>query len=146
MLRTGRPVVPHFEPTEPLYYRCTSDHIVGQHLSRMAIKFPNISVNRGGSPGSHVFGPPEDVLIPDWLDWGIAEFKVMEIPTPLRPDDPQGAQYEFKVSHEPEEENYSHSEIRTYKNGRYSPKAKVSDKVKSEFLSQKTRIIRMPKK
>jgi hypothetical protein len=58
-----------------------------------------------------------------------------------------GVTIEFRVEHVPLADNYAHSEVRAFKDGRYDPKLKIPQSVKKEFrylLSEKTRIIRYP--
>ena len=142
MFRNGRPVDPDFEPEEELYLRCLPDQVDGQYLLPTAIKFTNQSVNRGR------YSKPEWVLIPDWLHLGIASFEVRDVPP--TPESLGDVRYEFKVEHDPFEDNYAHSEIRTYKNGVYEPGAgkKVNSKVKQRFraiVCDRARILRRPR-
>jgi len=141
MYRNNRLVDPNFQKDERLYYRCQEDffdekgNIVGS-----SIKFPTCSVNRGK------YSKPEDVLLPDYLNWGIVEFQVGNIPAQLKT--PDGKEFDFKVEHDPTEENYSHSEIRTYKDG-LIPKTnkQVADSVKKSFrtiVSQYAVVLKQP--
>jgi len=64
------------------------------------------SVNRGD------FSEPEDVLFSEtgrYNGLGVVGFSVADIPE--RVDQPQGPGYVFFMRHEPEDNNYSHSEI-----------------------------------
>ena len=143
MLRRGRPVVDHFDHSEPLYWRCTKVQVDAIPGSGLGVRFPDFSVNRGGPD----FGPPEDVLLPNWLDHGVVQFLVRDVPE--RIDSGPDATYEFKVYHVPDEENYAHSEVRTLNNGTYSPNLAVkSSVVKKEFrqrLGERARVIVAPK-
>jgi hypothetical protein len=63
-------------------------------------------------------------------------------------DSEGGTAIEFSVEHVPEEENYAHSEVRAYKNGRHDRKLDVPKTVKARFrqvLSEKTRIAIEPR-
>lgn len=119
----NREPVDHFEPNESLYFRFNQEQFSEQNsLPVAAIRFPDFSVNRGE------FSEPSDVLIPHWLDWGVAEFKVQAIPSPLHPEDERDQrEFHFIVKHDPISpqhryfneptqgfENYAHSEIRTF--------------------------------
>ena len=120
MYRRGRPVDPLFEPSENLYRRCQADQIVGRILPQ-AFRSPSFSVNRGK------YSEPQDVLIPSYERWGVAGFQVKDVPSRIVSSG--GTQFEFRIDHIPEEDNYSHSEVRTYKNGRFDPKLKVAPPV-----------------
>ena len=107
MYRRGREVVPDFAGSELLYLRYMSQHFVQGELLPAGIRSQlKQSVNRGS------FSEAEDALFSetgkhDGL--GVVEFRVGDVPE--RVDQPQGPAYIFFMRHEPEEENYSHSEI-----------------------------------
>lgn len=139
MFRQDRPVDSEFSPTEDLYHRCLARHVVDKRLLPEAIRFPNFSVNRSK------YSEPEDVLIPQYSQWGVATFQVKDLP-PQRSTD-TNTTYTWQVVHDPLEENYAHSEVRTYKNGHYSETLDVPKTIKKEFrqvLSDKARIIKLP--
>ncbi len=131
-LCAGRPPHQEFDPEEFLYLRFSSEHFKGDSLPTMAIKAPAFSVNRGK------FSRPSDVLIPAWLNFGIAKFKVKDIPNELIPD------IVFKPVHDPVDqhhpdfmrmgfENYAHSEVRIFKEGKDMGKSNISDSLKKKF-------------
>lgn len=107
MYARGREAVPDFDAVELLYLRYSREHLLQGQLTPDAIRSQlRQSVNRGG------FSEPEDVLfsatgVYDGL--GVVEFQVRDIPP--RVEQPAGPPYIFFMSHEPEEDNYSHSEI-----------------------------------
>lgn len=139
MYKAGRPVDMNFDENEHLYVRCQKQHIEGEKLLPTGIRFPDWSVNR------EKYSEPEDVLIPNFSDWGIVQFKVKNVPELL--ESPGDIKYNFKVEHDPLEENYSHSEIRTYKNGHHSKNLEVNKTVKKLFrqiLSEQMVIIKQP--
>lgn len=145
MYRCGRAIDPIFDEEEILYVRCLSDDVQGERLNPAAIKFPDWSVNRSK------YSEPEDVLIPNYQEYGVAAFKVKNIPKTLSSPAPGNILSEFKIEHVPEEDNYAHSEVRTYKNGHHdrSIGKKLNSQVKKEFrqlLSDKTFVIRHPLK
>jgi hypothetical protein len=115
--RNGRLADQYFDPDETLYIRVEPEHINGEYVDMAGIHFPDISVNRGK------YSDPVDVLIgkPDWY---IAHFQVRHIPPGhCMPD---GTEYEYRVEHDPidtpGQENFSHSEIRAFKNqGQHNP-------------------------
>ncbi len=140
MYRVGRPIDSYFEEDELLYNRCRLEHVDGERLLPTGIRFPDWSVNRGK------YSEPEDVLIPEYWDWGIAQFEVSSVPKSLNL--PGNTQFEFRVEHDPLENNYSHSEVRTYKDGNHHRKLEVNKTVKKQFrqiLSDRTLLIRQPK-
>ncbi|MBW4444358.1 MAG: hypothetical protein KME10_24695 [Plectolyngbya sp. WJT66-NPBG17] len=140
MYRAGRHVDPEFEDDELLYNRCQALHVAEQRLLPTGIKFPDWSVNRSK------YSEPDDVLIPTYLDWGIVEFQVDSVPKKL--ESLGNVVFEFKVEHDPVDDNYSHSEVRTYKEGIHHKNVEVNKTVKKQFrqmLSDRTRLIRSPK-
>ena len=105
-------MVPQFEPGEHLYRRYDPlHHRRGDRLLPAALQSFPLSVNRGR------FSQPEDVLFPDNFGWGIASFKVMDVPEWLAPESGEPDRYDFRVTHAPEEDNYAHSEVCSFKNG-----------------------------
>jgi hypothetical protein len=108
-------------------------------VDQSQIKYDNQSVNRSK------YSKPKWVLYPNYFDWGYGSFKVREIP-----DDiilPGGKKIEFRVVHEPKEENFSHSVIYPYTNGdRYKQlKRKISTKMEYRIkLSQRIKILKYP--
>jgi hypothetical protein len=125
MYRAGRPADPHFEPDERLFHRCLKVHLEFGRVLPAAFRSPDFSVNRSK------YSEPVDVLVPVYRRWGIACFEVAVIPSEM--SSPGGVSYQFQVDHIPEEDNYAHSEVRTYKSGKHSRKLKVHDVVKKQF-------------
>jgi hypothetical protein len=121
MWRAGRDPDQDFsEPGESLYYRCRPEHVEDGHIlpegqGQPPFSFtgkapPGVSVNRGR------YSQPEDVLVPgvgqpsDRYDgYVVACLYVRDVPTAA--DD-----FRFRLAHVPEEDNYSHSEIRAFRN------------------------------
>ncbi len=139
MYRRGRPVDPIFAPSEDLYYRCQLEHVLENRLLPTALRFPDFSVNRAK------YSQPEDVLVPSYVLWGIAAFKVEDLPSERQSD--ANTFYTWNVVHDPNEDNYAHSEVRTYKNGHYGKDLNVSKMIKKEFrqiLSDRARILKYP--
>jgi len=107
MYRRCREAVPDFAGPELLYLRYMSQHFIqGQLLPEGIRSQLKQSVNRGS------FSEPEDALFSETGEYdglGVVEFGVADIPD--RVDQPQGPAYIFFMRHEPQDENYSHSEI-----------------------------------
>ena len=141
MYRCGRPVKSKFSPEENLFLRCEKHQVEGLNLiPATCFSFPVFSVNRGK------FSEPGDVLLPKYLNWGIAKFQVQDIS--LKISSNEKTEYTFHAVHVPEEENYSHSEVGTNINGKYNKRRKIqSQKVKKEFrmhLAQRALVIQQP--
>lgn len=151
MWRQGREIDPVFEPTEPLFSRCAKKDIIegdensADVLSSIAVRFPDFSVNRGK------YSEPEDVLIPSvgepldkYAQMGIVKFTVGTATWEHKPDQ---VKYEMRVEHNPDEHNYSHSEVKTYKNGVYDSGVKINNTIKKEYrarLARGAEIVRRP--
>jgi hypothetical protein len=107
MYRRGREVIPDFAGPEPLYLRYMRQHFVeGQLLPEGVRAQLKQSVNRG------TLSEPEDVLFSETGEYdglGVVEFRVADIPE--RIDQPHGPTFVFFMRHEPQDRNYSHSEI-----------------------------------
>ncbi len=139
----NRPLDNKLEEDESLYMRFSSSeyNVVGTNrLPVGAIKFPDCSVNRGK------YSQPSDVLIPNWIFHGIAEIKVRDVPKLLKSEDENAREFEFKVEHDPMDEshqyypkqlfeNYAHSEIRVYENGKHLRKdeARIPKKLNKRY-------------
>ena len=108
LLRRGRPADPAFAPDERLFRRLSPRAFEQGLICDAAIPFPAFSVNR------EKYSEAEDVR-QGHPDHGIFAFEVRAIP-----DQVEGSPYHFGVEHVPEEDNYSHSEVRTYLEGQPS--------------------------
>ena len=139
MQRGDREPRQDFEPNEMLFYRLEQFYELGSHPSGLSIRRPEFSVNREKHGGQAMF-----VLIPNWLNHGVAEFKHADIPGPL--DSSGGNRFSWKVAHEPENDNYYHSEVRTYRhNARAKKSSQINDEVWRVFkqlLSEKMIVIK----
>jgi hypothetical protein len=106
MYRQGRAPVPDFDPGELLYLRYKCEHWVDGQLDPAGLHLPRTSVNRSR------FSEPEDALFSEagkYNGLGVVRFWVSEIPP--RIEQQHGPAYVFFMTHVPDEENYSHSEI-----------------------------------
>jgi hypothetical protein len=139
MFQGSRDIDPNFEPDEILYRRFCPTEVLGDRLAPDSIKFPDWSVNR------QKYSEPEDLQYPSKLDQiyaccGVAGFLVSDIPPKLEA-------FTFEVKHQPESDNYAHSELLTYKNGVCGNEIKnfkVSNTIKKTFriaLSERIKII-----
>lgn len=139
----GRVADQSFEADESLYYRVPQLDGRGR-VSGVDIRCPDTSVNRGK------YSRPE-YLLWKWVDHGVVEFLVGDIPTPILSSDGQG--FDFKIVHDPvkppEEpyENFAHSEIRAFRDS--DRRLTMPKLVKKEFrqaLSDRMRPIIYPAK
>ena len=143
LYRNKRDEDSEFSPEEDLYIRF--DVTVGKLVNPDSIRCPNTSVNR-----SKYCSNPEYVLLakyPKYLNWGYGEFKVNSIPEPHQLEG--GGYYEFLIRHEPEEDNYSHSAIKSFKDRNYDkPKNRFSSRHLERYfqttLSQRIKILKEP--
>jgi hypothetical protein len=99
--------VPEVALSESFYMRYSSQHFLEGQLTPDAIRSQlKQSVNRGN------YSEPEDVLFSESGEFnglGAIELKVSDLPVKL--ERPDGPTFVFFICHEPEETNYSHSEI-----------------------------------
>ena len=125
MLQKGRPIDPEFLPDELLYYRISVDGPVGSRPEGVDIRLPEDSVNRGK------YSEPTDVLYPNYFHLGVAQFCVDAVPGPRYFE---GREYNLVPEHDPEKDNYAHSEIRAYRQGeRVVHTGKIPKLIKAEF-------------
>ncbi len=109
-----------FKNEEELYFRIPPDPDYWREESPdlSAIRFPNTSVNR------QKYSACEDVLYPpidsqqDFCDFAIGSVTVADIPPPPAIISGDGREFEFKAFHDPLPDNYSHSEIRAFCEGK----------------------------
>ena len=119
-----RPPVQEFDTKERLFQRFDELITDRPYIYPNQVRFPEFSVNR------ERFSEPDDVLLPDYLDWGIVSFKIEDIPGKRVIGEGTSGEttYSFVAVHVPIPDNYSHSEIRTEKNGVYTKGKKISNK------------------
>jgi hypothetical protein len=133
MFRRERPVDPDFQPDERLYRRCPDTEVVeGEPFTDQIAFYPAMSVNRSK------YGQAQDVLYPDYFTrFGVLSFLVGGIPGSFRPD--EGTLYEWIPSHEPLEENYAHSEVRTYRDGVFDAKLRIQSTLVKKYFRERLR-------
>lgn len=142
MRRNGRAVDCIFSDDEPLYIRFKILDEDGR-VPMDQIRSTNQSVNRGK------YSRPEWVLITEnnvLGHFGYGLFHVQDIPCTITKDG--SPQYWFRISHSPEEWNYSHSEILAHKGSKtVSPAKKIHHTIKTEFrmwLRDKISVLKPP--
>jgi hypothetical protein len=139
LLRRGRPVDPVFAGDESLYRRVVASNLSGYVVDPLTITFPTWSVDRGK------YALPEDVLLPHYLDCGIAEFRVGDVPRRIDPAD--GKAYTFAVVHVPVEDHYPHSEVQSSQADDGERPREPGRLVQQQFrytLARRMRVIRQP--
>lgn len=107
MRRNGRPVDPDFDPAESLYIRLPGRN--RKKADAADIKLPIQSANRSK------YSEPEWALLPSHIDYSVGAIEVRH--ARIDGTSEGNMRCELKVEHVPEENNYAHSEIRTYKKG-----------------------------
>lgn len=119
-----------FPQDELLYYRF-KDHGYTRNgaptlrqIIKEQLRFPDTSVNR------EKYSQPEDVLWPEYFNWGVLAFPVRAVLVELMSGD--GRTFRFVVQHDPLWNNYSHSEIRIHESGSRMTK-KPTKAVRREF-------------
>lgn len=131
---------PDFEPHEALYRRIQPGlypftEPLSQAIMQKLITFPDCSVNRSK------YSKPEDVLEPDYLQWGILQFLVQDVPIRLQDGDSIST---FKVVHCPLLENYAHSEIQSFKGDILKEPSKTLKTRFRDEIAKKARVQRIP--
>ncbi|MCF7809724.1 hypothetical protein K9N50_01910 [bacterium] len=106
-----------YSDSESLYFRFPKSYFINtDNLELGAINVPNMSCNRykyGGKPEDVLCGyySRSDGTIVTYIDWGVAEFKVSDIPNPLLW---RAIPFYSKAVHIPERKNYYHTEIQSF--------------------------------
>lgn len=128
--RRGRPVDQEFSGDERLFRRVTPHHPTDADgfVLPPGVPLPDLSVNR------EKYSEPADVLIgyPDAV--GVAAAAVSDIPAEI-----EG--FEFRPVHDPEEENYSHTEVRTFQEGKHLKRKPPSSVRKAFRLSFRLKVL-----
>ncbi len=140
LLSKGRPVDPVFDPEEYLYRRLRAlDIDPDGRIEPTSLESPDFSVNRSK------YCEPEDVILPH-PSCGIASFTVVDIPESFR--SVENIEYRFSIEHDPLEDNYAHSEIRSYKDGQRLAPKKPPKSIRTRFrlaLASRMDILRSPR-
>jgi hypothetical protein len=112
LLRSNRPVDNSFRFFHQLYHRCSKEDVAGDRLIASRIRYSNPSVNWSK------YAKPWDVIF-DFPGRGIAQFLVCGLPRelPKTSEVEEAKAHSFFPGHVPECCNYSHCEIRTFKEG-----------------------------
>ncbi|MDQ2731986.1 MAG: hypothetical protein M3Y56_10030 [Armatimonadota bacterium] len=130
MYRWGRPIDTVFVSDERLYRRCVGNEIRQGNVFADQIPFyPDMSVSRSK------YSFPEDVLYPDFFaQCGVFSFGVHDIPASYSSD--KDTHYEWKPEHDPQDDNFAHTEVRTYKNGLFTRGLNIGSKVVKKYFRE----------
>ena len=147
MLWGNREVDNDFSPEENMYLRCLKDNVVDGKLLTVQTKFPenipDTSFNRGK------YSEEGDVLIPIYLDWGVAKIRIDSLPKTVDKQNSDGSKepQEISFEHVPEPCNYAHSEIKVSAFGSDTPLEKISPGVKKTIRGEiaKAKVVIQPR-
>jgi hypothetical protein len=144
--RNGRPIDNNFLPFHCVYFRFTTEDILGTHLIPGRIPYFDVSVNWSK------YSCPLDVII-RYSACGIARLFVfclpVIVPIELRNKKRDIYHHKFCFEHDPEDDNYSHSQITSFKGSeRILRSSSISATAKKEIrqlISDRSFIILYPK-
>lgn len=125
LLRQGRALDPDFLPSERLFRRGRPSALDDDPLFESVITFPDFSVNR------EKYSLPKDVIL-GYPGFRVFAFRVQDIPPSFDEGD---RSFNFRVEHVPKDDNYAHSEVRTYCGGERISK-KPPKTVRTKFRLQ----------
>ena len=110
MMAQGRPADQDFSDGELLYRRFRPDDFDDGEVAPEAFELPDMSVNR------QKYGPPSWLLLEEeYQGWGVASFRVMDIPRGREMLHAGIFAYVLQAEHVPLRHNYPHSEVRIYR-------------------------------
>lgn len=140
-MRNGRAPDLNILPVHCLYFRINREDVLGDRINPDRIRSKDTSVNWSK------YSKPWDVIF-DHEGAGFARFLVRDIPEIL-PEKLEGnaKPHHFRPVHDPLTENYSHCEIRCFKDGVRHTGNKLPETVKKEYrqiLSDRGVILSMP--
>lgn len=113
MMTVDKPKIHHFNGDEQLFYRFHYDHWEDGGVAAEAFRLPDMSVNRS------TLGPPAWTILTEhdeYVLWGVASFRVEEIPTGVEVPHLGVVIFTFRPEHVPLKKNYPHSEIWVFRN------------------------------
>lgn len=141
MYRKGRGIDRGILPRHCLYFRVQREDLIGNRINPGRIRASDTSVNWSK------YSLPWDVVF-DYKGAGIARFMVRDVPKILPTTVAGGTkEHHFRPVHDPLEENYSHCEIRCFKEGEHHTSGKLPVTVKKEFrqiLSDRAYVLMLP--
>ena len=143
MFKGQREVKNCYSSYHKLYRRFNSDDLLENRLNPARIAYKNTSVNWSK------YSKPWDVII-DFPDSGYCQILVRHLPSELPKEKVEGSKlHKFEPEHKPLEDNYSHTEIVTYKDGgKMTGNFDLPSTVKKEFrtiISDRSLILSTPK-
>ena len=110
MLQRDREVDNNFSKWHKLYRRFDNEDYLEDRLIASRISYKNASVNWSK------YSKPWDVIF-DYPNWGYSQLSVRHLPSELPKEkiDANAKLHSFMPEHKPLSDNYSHTEIVTYK-------------------------------
>ena len=137
--RRGRGANQQFAQDEKLYLRFQK--LEAGRVPIQSIRCPDQSTNR-----SLYCTNCEWVLLPNFQSWGVGSLTVKDMPPSTTTSG--NVKFEFGVIHEPEDDNFSHTELSVDKDKiRVRRESKINDQVKLEYrmkIADKVEVIKMP--
>lgn len=104
LLQNGRPTVEPLPREGVLFRRLLYDQVTNDgNVTTVAFRYPNFSVN------ASQFSEATDVLLPIYLDFGIAELQFDHVPPAVKHQ--SGPAIQVEVRHVPLQANYAHCQI-----------------------------------
>lgn len=142
MVKGDRGIDIRFLGEDFLFHRCTTEDMLGDRLNPARIRYDRTSCNWSR------YSKPWDVIF-DYPQQGIVRFIVRHLPKqlPSQKPDKNAKEYSFLPLHAPEELNYAHCEIRTFKGSELQEKSSLPQVVKKEFktiMSDRCFVLRWP--
>ena len=145
MQRCGRRPVVDFEADEDLYRRFHPDSLDGSTVAIDAIVMPDMSTMRQRFTEDAEWVLIDTTRRADFSSWGILAFRVGDIPDQI---EHRGVfVYEFAAVHTPKRNNYPHTDVRAFREGR-PVKADIPPELHLRFRNRlrcKIRIIKRPR-
>ena len=135
MPRNGRPIDSDMPGHELLYLRCKAGWIdVNGRLKAANVHFPDQSVNRERYSSRYdVLLPNQEAETAEWIFWGVVKLTVEDVPS--KGESPSNVAVTFTVEHDPLDDNYGHTELRAYKNGKARKEQEQDQRSGEEGLS-----------
>ena len=116
MQRCGRAPVADFEADEDLYRRFSSGSLDGSNVAMDAIEMPDMSTMRQLFTEDVEWVLIDTTRRTDFSSWGILAFRVGDIPDQI---EHRGVfLYKFAAVHTPKRNNYPHTDVRAFTEGR----------------------------
>ena len=125
LIRNGRSANQNFAQTEQFFFRFHK--LDAGKVPIQSIRCPDQSTNRSQYCLNH-----EWVLLPNYQGWGVAALMFRDLPAAMTTSGK--VRFEFGAVHDPQENNYSHTELSVIKNSiRVRSQSKINDQIRLEY-------------